>query len=180
MNDVLNETKRWLEHFIIKLGLCPFAAKPFNEDKVGYFISKSPELDAVYKDFLMQLDAFHSRPASEVETLLFITPNALGDFEDYLDAMYSMEEAVADSGLEGVIQLASFHPNYVFDGEPEDAASNYTNRSPYPMIHFLREQSLTKAIDNFQVLDEIPSRNQQMMEDLGVTKINQRTKSVLR
>jgi hypothetical protein len=110
---------------------------------------------------------------------LLVIPNALGDFEDYLDVVDLAETLLIDAGLEGIIQLASFHPYYQFAEEPVEAVSHFSNRSPYPLIHFLREDMMASALQNFINPEQIPARNIEMLQDIGRNDIEQRWQQLL-
>jgi hypothetical protein len=123
------------------------------------------------QELVAELNVLAATPMTRVETSLLIHPNALRDFLDYNDFLGVAEQAVADLELEGVIQIAGFHPHYQFADTEADAVENYTNRSPYPMLHLLREDSVSAVAGDSDVLLEIPQRNIRTLGDLGVKRI---------
>jgi len=160
----LNETKRWLLEFVIGHNLCPFARKPFESDQIRFICSDALEdsdlLQALAQEFELLLSD------SAIETTLLIVPNALETFTTYWDFIEGAEALIERLGLEGVLQIATFHPQYQFEGTEPDAPENQTNRSPYPLIHILREESLSKAIKNYPDVNKIPERNVNLMNRL--------------
>ena len=168
MNTEANEiqaTRAWLEQFVIGLNLCPFAAKPFREGRIHFGLEHSFEPTQIAERLIDELERLQASP--EIETTLLIAPNALSDFEVYWDFIEVAESIIEQLGLTGVFQIASFHPDYCFEGvEPNDPA-NRTNRSPYPMLHLLREQSLSEAIASYPDVAGIPDRNEQLLRHLA-------------
>lgn len=157
--NIVSKTHGWIGEFVAKLNICPFAAGPLARSSVWYRVSQSVETNDVYRDFLQALDEFVRLPVEQAETGLFIMPDALAVFDDYLAFLELAEAALEPAGLVGLIQLASFHPDYVFaDVDPDDPA-NLTNRSPYPMLHFIREDELEKALAGYPDPESIPERN---------------------
>ena len=166
--DVLAATRHWLEAAVIGLDLCPFARAPFTRDRIRYAVSDAREPEALLAELIAELKALAAVAPEEVETTLLIHPHALTDFLDYNDFLGAAEAAVADLGLAGVIQIASFHPRYQFAGTTEDDIENYTNRSPYPMLHLLREASVERAVAAFPEAAEIYEKNIETMRRLGI------------
>ena len=154
---------------MVALNLCPFAKRELVKQRVRFVetpAATQAELLEALKAELARLDADDS-----IETTLLIHPQVLTDFAQYNDFLAEADALLFDLGLEGVYQVASFHPDYQFGGtEPHDA-ENYTNRSPFPMLHVLREDSLTVAIDNYPEVDDIPQRNIDLMNEMGVEKL---------
>lgn len=172
MNDqVQNQTQEWVNNFVIQLNLCPFAGAVAQKGGIRYCVSTASDIDTLYTEFLRELLFLHEQPASEVETTLLIHPQVLNDFDAYLDFLDLANESLAEAGLEGEIQVASFHPDYCFGGEDPADVANYSNRSPYPMLHFLREASVTQAIDQHADVDAIPERNIALLREMGAEKI---------
>lgn len=164
---VLAATRHWLEHAVIGLNLCPFAKGPHAAGRIRYRVSvaRSPEaLAADLRDALQQLAA--ADPA-EIETTLLIHPHVLGDFLDYNDFLDEADRIVARLKLQGVLQVASFHPRYQFAGTAPDDVENYTNRSPYPMLHLLRESSIDRAVAAMPDAERIYLRNIDTLHRLG-------------
>lgn len=142
---------------MIGCNFCPFAAKPMQQKSIRYIISREPDIIKcieILKDELLHLDGH-----PETETTFIILPESFQSFEDYLDLTESAESFLADEDYEGIYQVASFHPLYEFGGAPPNDPANYTNRSVYPMLHILREESITKALKHFPNPDNIPENN---------------------
>jgi hypothetical protein len=160
----IQATKAWLEQFVIGLNLCPFAAKPFREGRVHFALEHSPEPTQIAERFIDELECLQASP--QIETTLLIVPNALSDFEVYWDFVEVAEGIIEQLGLMGIFQIASFHPHYCFEGVKPDDPANRTNRSPYPMLHLLREQSLSEAIAAHPDVAGIPERNERLLRHL--------------
>lgn len=171
---VVAATRRWIEALVIGLNLCPFARRVYDGDKVRYAVSEATDEVALLDDLRRELQSLAATPIETVETTLLIHPDALGDFLDYNDFLDVANREVRRLGLEGVVQIASFHPDYRFaDAEP-DAVENYTNRSPYPMLHLLREESVSRIADDPDALLDVPRRNVATLRRLGLAEIRRR------
>ncbi len=168
---VLERTENWLKKAVCDLQLCPFARPVVEAGTLSLTISKATETDELLRDFLTELDRFQKAPETEIATCLLILPTGLEGFEDYLDFLAEAQALLDDSGLDEEIQLASFHPNYIFEGEPEDDVSHFTNRSPYPMLHFLREAVLSRELESFSEPQEIPRQNIIRLRAMGLEQI---------
>lgn len=155
--NVIDETNQWIEKIVIKHQFCPFAAKPYFAQDIGYQIIIKPELRRFADHFLKALHALDQ--SDRPETTLLIFPDSVADFYDYLDLLADAEDLLVDQDYEGIYQLASFHPHYQFAGTTPEDVTNKTNRSPYPIIQILREDSITRALENFANPEEIPARN---------------------
>lgn len=154
----LRNTKQWLEQAVLGLNLCPFAAKPWQENRIEYRVSQAKSDDALLEDVLET--GLHLARNSDWETSLLIIPSWLGDFFDYNQFLDLVDALFQQQGWEGQFQIASFHPEYQFAGTAPEDNENLTNRAPYPILHFLREESLEKALDYYpDDADEIPTRN---------------------
>ena len=164
-------TRRWLERFVIGLGLCPFAATPYRLERIVYAVSDATRFEDIYPSFLWTLEGLVLADPAEQETALFILTDGLSDFDAYLDALATLEHAVTDVGLDGVIQLASFHPDYRFEGAAPDDPANFSNRSPFPMFHLIREEGLAAALAGYRDPESIPVRNVRRLRELGVSRI---------
>ena len=171
MSDPIEQTRRWLERVVIGLGLCPFAATPYRAGRVAFRTTRARDPDGIYREFLAALMAMLDAGEAEQETLLFIVPDALAGFDDYLGMLATLEDAVDEVGLAGVIQIASFHPDYRFDGAPAEDPANYSNRSPFPMFHLIREASLSAALAGYADPEAIPARNIRRLRELGAAAI---------
>lgn len=162
----IDQTKKWLSNVILKLRLCPFAKQPFDNDQIHYDIIETADLQSILERIMQQCAALDQHPARE--TSLLICPNSLATFETYLDMLEMANGLLEQQGYEGVYQLASFHPDYRFADSSRDDPANYTNRSPYPMVHILREASIEAALENFPNPEDIPERNIKVMRELGL------------
>ena len=167
-DDPIAATRRWLQRAVIGLNLCPFAKSVQAKDQVRYVLSEATTPDALLEDLAAELAWLNDTDPAVVDTTLLIHPWVLGDFHDYNDFLDQADAAVDALGLEGEIQVASFHPDYVFaDSDPDDPA-NCTNRSPFPMLHLLREDSVSRAVEAYPDPDAIVDRNVATMERLGL------------
>ena len=171
MSDYITHTKEWLAKFVIGLNLCPFAKQPYSRDKIRYVVYEDEKEEALMKVFLEELYHLDQTPVMQVETSLIIHPNCLMDFRSYLNFVQVLENLLAEAAFQGVFQIASFHPDYQFAGTGAEDAENYTNRSPYPMIHLLREESVEKALEHYENPESIPDVNIQKMNALGIEGI---------
>ncbi|HEX2899459.1 MAG TPA: DUF1415 domain-containing protein, partial [Bacteroidia bacterium] len=129
-------------------------------------LSEARDIDILYQDLLREMAHLMEVDPEEVETTVLVHPWVLNDFEEYLDFLEIVEEAIEEAELDGILQVASFHPKYQFEGPPADDPSHRTNRSPYPMLHILREESLTAALDNYPDPENIPERNIAKMREM--------------
>ena len=165
--EILAATKQWLEKAAIGLNLCPFAKAVYVKDQIRYVISRAATRDALLAELTAELQALAAADPLKTDTTLLIHPRVLVDFLEYNDFLGAAEAAVAELELEGVLQIASFHPHYQFAGsDPEDIA-NHSNRSPYPMLHLLREASVDRAVAAFPEAAEIYERNIATLRLLG-------------
>jgi len=165
--QVEQEVRRWIEVFVVGEGLCPFAARPLQQGLVRISVCAAKDTDGIYRHLLCELDHLLNTPVGKLETTVVAVPQGLASFDDYLDMLAVLQDALAQLQLEGVFQLASFHPHYVFEGTNAGDLSNYTNRSPYPLFHLLREESLSDALEAYPEPEAIPQRNQERMRELG-------------
>lgn len=168
----IEHTKKWLATFVIGLNFCPFARLPFERQKIRYVLEKEKNLEICLQTCADELLFLKATP--EVETTLLIFETALKDFYDYLGFLAAAEDVLSALELEGTFQIASFHPNYQFDGTSTNDLSNYTNRSPYPMLHFLREDSVSWAVKTHPNTEGIPEQNITRLEALGRQEIKKR------
>lgn len=165
--QVIARTRRWLEEAVIGLNLCPFARAVYLRDRVRLVVSQARHLDDLLDELDRELQLLARTPAEQVETTLIVHPTLFPDFLDFNDFMALAEAAPADQGLEGVIQLASFHPQYQFEGTEPDDVSNCTNRSPFPTLHLLREDSVEKAVATLEDPDVIFEENIRTLQRMG-------------
>ena len=168
------QVRAWLERFVIGLNLCPFAAPVVATDVLRIKVCESTNIEQIMQTFLVELDLIQSTSELDIATTLLVIPNALMEFDVYLDFIDLAQELLTESGLDGIIQLASFHPRYQFDGELEDSASHFSNRSPYPLVHFLREDMMARALDSFPNPETIPTKNINILESIGREEIERR------
>lgn len=167
-DPIIDATRLWLEKAVIGLNLCPFAKAVYVKNQVRIVVSTAPHLDGFLEDLDRELDFLAAADPEVVDTTLLIHPTLLPDFLDFNDFMQLAEAAVDEHDLDGVIQIASFHPAFQFaDTEPDDL-SNYTNRAPYPTLHLLREASIERAVAAFPAAETIFERNIATLEKLGV------------
>jgi len=164
--QIIDDINQWLDDVVIGLDLCPFAARPRREKRVRIAVSHAADEETLLNDLQAELEHLSDTPVEELETTLLAIPDMLENFEDYNDFLDAVELWVEQFGWEGELQVASFHPQYQFAGtEPEDAG-NLTNRSPWPLLHIIREDSLEQAIAHHPDIDAIPARNVARMETL--------------
>ena len=166
--QVLTQTRNWLEKAVIGLNLCPFAKAVYVKNQVRLVVSHARHADDLLEELDRELDLLVATPAGEIDTTLLIHATMFDDFLDFNDFLEVAEGVVDEHGLEGVVQLASFHPKFQFDGTEPDDISNYTNRAPFAMLHLLREDSVEKAVEAFPDADAIFERNIASLEKLGI------------
>lgn len=164
---VLASTRAWIEKAVIGLELCPFARSVYVGDRIRYCVSGATGEDALVEDLVRELAALGSTPEALCETTLLIHPGVLTDFMDYNVFLGSADVEIDRLGLRGEIQIASFHPHYQFAGTAPDDLGNFTNRSPYPMLHLLREASVERAVAAFPDAAAIFERNIETLRRLG-------------
>ena len=167
-DDPVAITRRWLERAVIGLNLCPFAKAVYAKQQVRFVLSEATTPEALLEELAFELVRLAQTDPEQTDTTLLIHPHVLGDFLDYNDFLDQADAAVEALGLEGEIQVASFHPDYQFAGTEPDDASNCTNRSPYPTLHLLREDSVERAVEAFPDPDVIVERNIETLEKLGI------------
>jgi uncharacterized protein len=168
MSDiVIAETRAWVDRVVIGLNLCPFAKASQVKGRVRYVVSEATDPEALMACLIGELNRLAETSEMCIETTLLIHPQVLTDFADYNDFLGLAESAVSELGLEGVIQVASFHPQYQFAGSALDDVSNATNRSPYPTLHLIREGSIERAVAAFPKAEAIFEANIVTMQRLG-------------
>ncbi len=175
--DFIENTKSWIQTFVIGLNICPFAGHPFREDKIRYRLEESESVEKLVETLMEELNFLQKNENINIETSILIHPNTLTDFLDYNDFLSIADAVLEDMDLEGEIQIASFHPDYQFAGEKKNAPSNYVTRSPFPMLHLLRESSVTKATEIHPNTEQIPLDNIQKLNELGLEKIKRMGKT---
>jgi hypothetical protein len=172
-NDTLQQTESWLRGFVIRLGLCPFAALPYQQKRIRITECISKDPSGILEKLLEEARRMLVMPPDSLETTLVVIPEGLRDFFEYLEAAELIEEQFIQQGYEGVLQIATFHPDYRFaDSLPDDPA-DFTNRSPFPMFHLIREDSITAAVETYPGVEEIPERNKALLRKMGHSEIKQ-------
>lgn len=159
--------RRWLERAVIGLNLCPFAKAVYTRDQVRIVVSDADNIDDLREELGEEMLRLRDTPAEEIDTTLLVLPHVLGDFLDYNDFLDEADGLLEALELDGVLQVASFHPDYQFAGTEFDDAGNNTNRAPYPVLHLLREESIDRAVAAYPEPDAIIDRNIRTMETLG-------------
>lgn len=165
--QIIADVEQWLDEVVIGLDLCPFAARPRREKRVRIAVSHATTAEALLDDLQVELERLADTPVAELETTLLAIPDMLEDFADYNDFLDAVDLWVEQFGWEGELQVASFHPQYQFADTEADDPGNLTNRSPWPLLHIIREESLEKAIEHYPDVDAIPERNIARMKALG-------------
>lgn len=165
--DPIAATRNWLEKAVIGLNLCPFAKAVYVKDQVRFVLSDATTPEALVEQLAEELLLLRDTPAEQIDTTLIIHPEVLTDFLDYNDFLDNADAAVEALDLGGIVQVASFHPDYQFDGTHPDDPSNCTNRSPFPTLHLLREDSVERAVAAFPDPDVIVERNIATLDKLG-------------
>jgi hypothetical protein len=164
---VVAAMRQWIEKAVIGLNLCPFAKAVYAKNQVRYVVSHAPHLDGFLEDLDRELDFLAAADPEAVDTTLLIHPTLLADFLDFNDFLQLAEAAVGEHGLDGVIQIASFHPQFQFEGTEPDDMGNFTNRAPFPTLHLLREASIERAVAAFPEAETIYARNIETLKALG-------------
>jgi uncharacterized protein len=164
---VIAATRHWLTRAVIGLNLCPFAKAVYVKEQIRYVVSEARDLEGVLIDLEAELRRLEETNPQRIDTTLVIFAYALTDFHEFNDCLFFAERLVAQLGLESVLQVASFHPCYQFEGSGPDDIENYTNRAPYPILHLLREASITRAVEAYPDAAEIYDRNMDTLRRLG-------------
>ena len=165
--QVLEQTRHWLEKAVIGLNLCPFAKAVYVKNQVRLVVSHARHADDLLEELDRELDLLVATPALDIDTTLLIHPTLFEDFLDFNDFLEVAEGVVDEHELEGVVQLASFHPQFQFDGTEPDDIGNYTNRAPFAMLHLLREESVERAVAAFPEAESIFEQNIATLQKLG-------------
>ncbi|MCP3849443.1 MAG: DUF1415 domain-containing protein [Gammaproteobacteria bacterium] len=165
MKIEIKQTQCWLDHVIIEHNICPFAKRERDKGSINFCVNDASDWETVLEGLLLEFERLEAH--SELETTLFIVTKAVQNFNDYLNFLDIANQLLIDRGYEGVYQLASFHPDYCFADTHEGDPANYTNRSPYPTLHLIREKSLEQALKNYPEPELIPVRNIEYCQKLG-------------
>jgi uncharacterized protein len=163
----LADTRRWLERAVVGLNLCPFAKSVMVKHQVHFAVTNACDAPEALDAFERELDALVAADAQIRDTTLLVIPNGMHDFLSFLDLATRAERIVRKRGLDGVIQVAHFHPDFVFAGADDGDITNYTNRAPYPTLHLLREQSIDRAVAAFPDAAAIYEANMEVLRRLG-------------
>jgi hypothetical protein len=167
-DEAIDRSRAWLEKAVIGLNLCPFAKAVHKKGQIRYVVSAATQPLELLDDLKRELEHLRDTSPETTDTTLLIHPGVLGDFEDFNEFLEVADLAVEDLGLDGEIQVASFHPDFQFEGTGPDDITNYTNRSPYPTLHLLREDSIDKAVAAFPDASAIFEANMATLDGLGV------------
>jgi uncharacterized protein len=168
-NPYITATQTWLSSIIIAHNICPFARREQERGSIRFSVDQHTDMEDCLLNLMQECERLDSD--TDIETTLLIYANTFQTFDDYLDFLALAEELLIDQGYEGIYQLASFHPEYCFDGASLDDPANYTNRSPYPMLHLLRETSIERAVNSYPDVENIPQRNIVLTRQLGLDKV---------
>jgi len=164
--QIIEQTKKWINDVVVGCNFCPFAANVMKQQMVHYQVENSADPDICMESFLKEMSRLDNE--INIETSFLIFPESFGQFDDYLDLLSLAEKKLVQNGYEGIYQLASFHPLYRFANSAEDDAANYTNRSIYPMLHLLREESIDRALKHYNSPENIPVCNINFAREKGV------------
>jgi len=177
---VIQQTRNWVNEIVIGLNLCPFASKPFNDNTIDYIVASTQNKEAHIEQHLHQLaDCFKKLDSTAtIETSLLIFPDTYHQFDDYLELLHLANLLLEDLNYSGIYQLASFHPQYLFEGSTEEDVSNFTNRSPYPMLHIIREGSLENAIANYPDIEAVPENNIKKLQEIGLKEMQRKLSDI--
>lgn len=161
--------QRWLEEVVIELNLCPFAKREFINKRIRFTLSTAQDEENLLADLEHELGYLQSH--AEIETSVLVHPQVLNIFSDYNQFLDLADALLESLNLVGILQVASFHPDYQFAETAFDDVENYTNRSPYPLLHILREESLSRAVDSHPDVDRIPQDNIALMNQTGLLEM---------
>lgn len=167
--QIVGATRRWVDTVVVGLNLCPFAKRELSEGRVRFSVSGAKTEAELLRDLEAEFSILESDRS--VETTLLIHPDALRDFRAYNDFLDMADQRLVAMNLDGIYQIASFHPDYQFEGTLANDVENFTNRSPLPMLHIIRERSVERAVANFPDAAQIPTRNIARMKLLGSEKV---------
>lgn len=166
-DEFIAATRAWLEKAVIGLNLCPFAKAVHVKDQIRYVVSLAETPEGLLEELIRELEVLAQADPEKIDTTLLIHPHALTDFLDFNDFLDVADAALEDLDLDGIIQVASFHPRYQFAGTGPDDIDNFTNRSPYPTLHLLREASIERAVETFPDTATIFEKNIETLRRLG-------------
>jgi hypothetical protein len=167
--DPLSATQKWLQTIIIQHNICPFAQREVERGSIRFVVDHDTDIERCLLHLIDECAYLDEH--EDTETTLLIFDQAVSEFDDYLDFLELAQDLLLDQDYEGIYQLASFHPAYCFEGAETDDAANYTNRSPYPMLHILRETSIDRAVSSYAQVEMIPERNIELLRNMGLAKM---------
>ena len=170
-NAITASVRHWVESFVVGLNLCPFAGRELRQERVRFVVTAATSEAELLASLQTELEWLDTHPA--IETPLLIHPRVLQDFDDYNQFLETADDLLSAMKVDGIYQIASFHPHYQFVGTAVADVANCTNRSPYPLLHLLREQSLERSIASYPDTQQIPLRNIELMKRLGITRLKQ-------
>ena len=173
---IVTKTKSWITNVVVACNFCPFAAREIKRGSIHYKVINNATTKTVLEATLKMFLLLNNN--EQIETSILILPDHFSEFNDYLDLVEKVETLLTKNNYEGIYQIASFHPKYMFADSDENDPSNYTNRSPYPMLHFLREESVTKAIAGYTDIENVPKRNIAFTKEKGLAYMQQLLKSI--
>ncbi len=173
MNQIVTTVESWLDNVVIGLNLCPFAAKPRRNNQIRITVSTALTSEVLLADLQAELQLMAATPSSDTETSLLVVADMLENFEDYNQFLALVDKLLVQFEWEGVFQVASFHPNYCFADTPVDSQENLTNRSPYPILHIIREEGLEMALKSMKSPEEVYKQNIKTMNNLSTEEIKQ-------
>jgi hypothetical protein len=165
--NIVAATQEWLDKAVIGLNLCPFAKAVRVKNQIRFVVSDAVDAQALLLDLAEELELLASADPQQIDTTVLIHPHALADFLDFNDFLGIAEDLLEERELDGELQIASFHPHYQFAGTAPDDIENYTNRSPYPILHLLREDSIERAVEAFPDAADIYEKNMERLRELG-------------
>ncbi len=171
MDPIEGQVRQWLERVVIGLNLCPFAGAPYRNGQIRITISQADTRDTLLETLQSEFELLHASPPDRIETTLVVLTGMLGEFLEYNDFLEDVDELIEVCGWEGEFQVASFHPQYRFDGTSKKDPGNLTNRAPWPILHILRESSVEQALEEYPDPDAIPDRNIAKMKSLSKPEI---------
>lgn len=173
---IILQTKNWVEEIVIGLNLCPFAAQPFQNNSIEYTVITGDSTEQHLQQLADNFSLLDNNP--DIETSLLIYPDDYQNFDDYLDWLDYANYLLDDLNYSGHYQIASFHPDYRFAGSTKSDASNFTNRSPWPMLHLIRERSLETALASYPDIEQVPKNNIKKLQKIGYAAMQKKLKSI--
>ena len=169
MNEVVESVRHWLQAFVIDLNLCPFAKRELMKERVRFAVTNTTSTEILLSRLLEEIQLLETE--SDIETTLLIHPEVLQDFDAYNQFLDLVDALLDQEGFAGVFQVASFHPEYQFADTEFSDAENYSNRSPFPLLHILREASVEREVSNYPDINEVPLRNIELLREMGVDRL---------